>query len=51
MVEEYGMNNEVGMVLKTDDMGDGIQNLMDGEVRKLLEELYARVIKLLRKNR
>merc|ERR1712110_969272 len=41
MVEEYGMNSEVGMVLKTDEMGEAIQNLMDGQVRKLLEDSYS----------
>jgi len=52
MVEQYGMNSVIGMVQpRSTSNGEDFKNVADEEVKKMLDESYARVLQLLKSNR
>ena len=49
MVMSWGMSDEVGhMYVDSESMGSDVKRKVDGEVSRLLEDAYARVMKLLK---
>ncbi len=52
MIEQYGMGKVVGMVQpKSTSNGEEFKNVVDDEVKTILDESYARAMSLLKSNR